>query len=603
VSTAAVLAGSSEHADLNSTLLHERLATFGIGTAEGAALRALSRFVDTGALGHAVLAALEDVDPYPSPAADEPARWRFCRAMGRLAHWDLEPGLINEILHLWLDCCADGADAGYAFRAAKILLDCCSDELIADEHAPSRPELEILAALHRVALCVASLLVDARSACVVTAQRETPLDDAPDSPNAQRFISLLDERLAGAPDANVGVIVVQIDHDNAAMPMSAHDRRLSTELAERMRTELRSNDTLCALGKFEWGIILPDLRTPGQIALASNRLVQACLTPIRMGERRHLVIAHAGGAVSPDDATESIELLRAARLALESAARHGTPYELYQAETGVSAQLEYELEEELLGALTHNRLQLDLQPQVDAATGRCVAAEALLRWQRRSGEWVPPPLVIATVERLGGLRTLSRWLINHSARAAAELHRRGVDVRLSINLTAADLRDFELPDLLQQSLSTWGAPPGALGVELTESAVIADEARTYDVLSRLRELGCSVSIDDFGTGYSSMIYLRRLPLHEIKLDRIFVRNIVGSPEDRAIVAALVQLAHSLGLQAVAEGVEDEATLAILREIGCERAQGYLFGKPMPFAEFVTWWQARHGIAHAESRES
>jgi len=189
---------------------------------------------------------------------------------------------------------------------------------------------------------------------------------------------------------------------------------------------------------------------------------------------------------------------------------------------------------------------------------------------------------------------LSRWLINHSARVLAELHRNGIDVRVSINLTASDLQDVELPDLLQQSLSTWAAPPRRLGVELTESAVIADEAQTYEVLSRVRDLGCSVAIDDFGTGYSSMIYLRRLPLHEIKLDRTFVRSIASSPQDRAIVGALVQLAHGLGLEAVAEGVEDEATLAILRKLGCERAQGYLFGMPMPVAEFITWWHARQG---------
>jgi len=584
----------AEGADRDSTALDERLAEFGIGAAEAAALRALGRTISVDALGRAVLAAMEHVPDEP-PAADEPADRRFCRAMARLAHWNLEPDLFNEIVAAWRECRAEGTDAGYGFRVARALLDCGAEALVGDGKHLSQPEFEILAALQRVALCVASLLGDTTGREGAIRPESQTSDTAFGLANGERFAALLNEQFAAVGDAKVGLIIVQVDHDKAAMPiLSAGDRALTAELAERMRASLREQDTLCVLGTFEWAIVLRDLRTPAQVGLACSRVVEACLTPLRLGERKHLVIARAGGACYPDDATEAIPLVRAARLALDVAQRHSTPYELFHSETGEVARRESELEEELLEALTCNRLLLELQPQVDCATGRCVAAEALLRWQRRSGEWVTPTLVVATVERLGALRMLSRWLINHSARVLAELHQNDIDVRVSINLTASDLQDVELPDLLQQSLSTWGAPPRRLSVELTESAVIADEARTYEVLSRLRDLGCSVAIDDFGTGYSSMIYLRRLPLHEMKLDRTFVRSIASSPQDRAIVGALVQLAHGLGLEAVAEGVEDEATLAIVRRLGCERAQGYLFGMPMPVAEFIPWWHARQG---------
>jgi predicted signal transduction protein with EAL and GGDEF domain len=595
VNAAATLAGEVESAGLDAALLRERLAEFGIGPAEAAALRALGRSVNADALERAVLAAMGPAHPDEPPMPDEPAHWRFCRAMARLAHWNLEPDLFNEIVHAWLECSAEGADAEYKSRVAKALLDCCADALVEDGERLSQPEFEILTALQRVALWVVSLLGDMDRAHESAVQPEgRTFDAAFDLRSGDRFATLLDEQFDAAGDVKVGLIIVRVDHDKAIMPiLSAADRALAAELAERMRASLREQDTLYALGAFEWAIVLRDLQTPAQVALACSRVVETCLTPLRIGERRHLVIAHAGGTCYPDDATEAVALVRAARLALDAAQRHSTPYELFHSETGVIAQRESELEEELVEALTHNRLLLELQPQVDCATGRCNAAEALLRWQRRSGEWVAPPLVIATAERLGVLRMLSRWLVNQSARVLTELHRKDIDVRLSINLTASDLQDIELPDLLQQALSTWGAPPHRFGVELTESAVIADEARTYEVLSRLRDLGCSVAIDDFGTGYSSMIYLRRLPLHEMKLDRTFVRNIASAPQDRAIVGALVHLAHSLGMEAVAEGVEDDATLAIVRELGCERAQGYLFGKPMPVAEFTSWWQTRH----------
>jgi predicted signal transduction protein with EAL and GGDEF domain len=596
MNTAANCADEVEGTELDTTEHRERLAEFGIGTAEAAALRALGRSVNADALGQALLAAMEHTDPDEPPMADEPAHWRFCRAMARLAHWNLEPDLFTEIVHVWLECWAEGTDADYGFRVAKTLLDCCADAFVADGERLSQPEFEILTALQRVALCVVSLLRDMTGAHESATQRESEtFDTAFGLPSGERFATLLNKQFGDAGDAKVGLIIVQVDHDKAAMPiLSAADRALAAELAERMRAALREQDTLCTLGAFEWAIVLRYLRTPAQVALACSRVVEACLTPLRIGERRHLVIARAGGACYPDDATEAGALVRAARLALDAAQRHSTPYELFHSETGIVAQRESELEEELVEALTHNRLLLELQPQVDCATGRCNAVEALLRWQRRSGEWVAPPLVIATAARLGVPRMLSRWLINHSARVLAELQRNNIGVRLSINLTASDLQDVELPDLLQQSLSTWAAPLRRLGVELTESAVIADEARTYEILSRLRDIGCWVAIDDFGTGYSSMTYLRRLPLHEMKLDRTFVQNIASSPQDRAIVGALVQLAHSLGLEATAEGVEDEATLKILRELGCERAQGYLFGKPMPVAEFIAWWQPRHG---------
>src|SRR5262245_28816465 len=332
VNAAAAFMGEAEGAERDPTALRERLAEFGIGAAEAAALRALGRTISADTLGRAVLAAMEHVWDEP-PAADEPADRRFCRAMARLAHWNLEPDLFNEIADAWLECCAQGTDAGYGLRVAKALLDCGAEALVGDGKRLSQPEFEILIALQRVALCVVSLLGDTTGGESAIHSESETCDTASGLSNGQRFAALLNEQFAAVGDAKVGLIIVQVDHDKAAMPiLSASDRTLAAELAERMRASLREQDTLCVLGTFEWAIVLRDLRAPAQVGLACSRVVEACLTPLRLGERRHLVIARAGGACYPDDATEAVALVRAARLALDAAQRHSTPYELFHGE-------------------------------------------------------------------------------------------------------------------------------------------------------------------------------------------------------------------------------------------------------------------------------
>jgi EAL domain-containing protein (putative c-di-GMP-specific phosphodiesterase class I) len=238
------------------------------------------------------------------------------------------------------------------------------------------------------------------------------------------------------------------------------------------------------------------------------------------------------------------------------------------------------------------RFELYLQPQVDAVSGRCDSAEALLRWQRDDGKWMPPPAVFNLAARMGQQGRLSRMLVARVARMADELERSGVPVRVMLNLTADDVRDPELPDLVQQSMANWNVSAGRIGFELTEGSVLSDEPVVEAVLGRLRAQGGVIALDDFGTGYSSLAHLRHLPVDELKVDRQFIAGLGGDGQDRAIVEAILALARAFGLATVAEGVETREQADQLAQMGCLRLQGMLFSPAVPASRFVSWWRAR-----------
>jgi EAL domain-containing protein (putative c-di-GMP-specific phosphodiesterase class I) len=250
---------------------------------------------------------------------------------------------------------------------------------------------------------------------------------------------------------------------------------------------------------------------------------------------------------------------------------------------------------ELAAAIHANELNVFYQPQISITSGRCVAAEALLRWSDAAGRPVPPPAVIEMAESTGLIGPLTQWLLNTTFRNAVELERAGVPINISINLSAKTLGDAEFPELVQQALGIWGVRPGRLTFEITESATIDNPEKALLMLTKLHQLGVHVSLDDFGTGYSSLAYLKRYPLNELKIDQMFVRNMRESAGDWAIVRTVVNLAHNFGLLAVAEGVEDQATLDELGKVGCDLAQGFLFSKAIAYPDFIDWYRARPAI--------
>jgi EAL domain-containing protein (putative c-di-GMP-specific phosphodiesterase class I) len=250
---------------------------------------------------------------------------------------------------------------------------------------------------------------------------------------------------------------------------------------------------------------------------------------------------------------------------------------------------------ELRGAIERDELMLYCQPKLQVQSGEVCGAEALVRWKHPRLGVVSPGDFIALAENTGLITPLTYWMLDAALRQLYAWSQAGEVQPLSINLSARDLHDPKLLERVEGALATWGADPAWLAFELTESALMRDPVAALETLGRLKRLDLQLAIDDYGTGYSSLSYLRQLPVDTLKIDQSFVRNLQRDQGCEAIVHSTIELAHSLGLSVIAEGVEDAATLSRLQDLACDMAQGYCISRPLPAAEFKGWWtgQARH----------
>ena len=327
----------------------------------------------------------------------------------------------------------------------------------------------------------------------------------------------------------------------------------------------------------------------------AERIRDLLLQPFSAGGIRLHVGVSIGVATAPVPAATVQELLRCADVAMYAAkaGREGVRAYVPDPHAGTGDRLH--TMEELRTALEQGgQLAVHLQPQVDLADGRVVGAEALVRWHHPARGLLFPADLLPAAEQAGLLRSLSGAVLELALDAAARWWpQHGVPV--SVNLSAADVTDLDLPAAVAAALARHGLPPAALTLELVEDTLVSDRERGRSVLGELRRIGVRTSIDDYGTGYSSLAYLRTLPADELKLDRSLIQDVGRDPRATAIVRHTVALAHDLGLTLTAEGVEDAETAAALTALGCDTAQGYAVAHPMPVAAFLDWLSARASL--------
>jgi len=289
------------------------------------------------------------------------------------------------------------------------------------------------------------------------------------------------------------------------------------------------------------------------------------------------------------------ELLRQADTAMYAAKRSGTGLAVYDPSRHADSSGHLALVEELRTALSTGQLVLHHQPQVDVSTGCTVGVEALVRWAHPVRGLLAPAQFLPLAEVHGLMGAVTEEVLRQAVAQAADWRRRGLELRISVNLSASNLLDTDLPRRVAALLADAGLPAGCLVLEVTETVLMGDAERSLAVVTALTALGLTVSIDDFGTGYSSLSYLRDLPVAELKLDRSFTADLLVEARTEAIVASTIDLAHRLGLRVVAEGVEHEATLARLAHLGCDESQGYLHSPPLP-ADLLEQWLDQAGTA-------
>ncbi len=418
-----------------------------------------------------------------------------------------------------------------------------------------------------------------------------------DSPR-QELLRYLDREcaIAQATKGRLALLLVElrrVDRLQALLKGPAADVTMALVL-ERLRPVLRAEDRMAAISDEQVCLVLPRIAHPTQAVLAAVKCLRALDRPIAHEGGSAVLRPCVGIASIPEHSADPAQLLMAADVARRIAGSREEGYHVFQSEDNVEADVYHGLDIDLERAIRANELEVHYQPQIDLRSGLPVAAEALLRWKHPSAGPIAPSTAVGIAERTGLIASLTFWVLNAVLRHAAELRRHGLAPQFSVNLSTRALVDAELPDIVEQALRTWNVPPGQITLEITESSMIGDEERSLAMLTRLSAAGVALSIDDFGTGYSSLAYLKRFPLDELKIDKLFVGGLLSERGDHQIVRSVIDLAHNFELRAVAEGVEDEATHQELRRLGCDLAQGFHFARPLPEKDLRAWWTTWKG---------
>jgi diguanylate cyclase (GGDEF)-like protein len=412
-------------------------------------------------------------------------------------------------------------------------------------------------------------------------------------PNRALFIDRLAHALASARRRRTGVAVLFLDLDNFKVVNDSLGHTAGDDLllavGGRLRETLRRSDTIARFGGDEFGILVEDVEHERDAIRVAEQVAALFVHPFSLDAREHFVSASIGIAISDAAADKPDTLIRNADAAMYRAKSHGRGgYELFDEIMRARALERLRIESELRAALTRDELRLVYQPIVSLATGAVTGAEALVRWQHPERGELAPAEFITVAEESGLIVRLGEWVLTAACEEAARwaaMRPDGPPLNVSVNLSARQVAESRLAEVVAEALERSGLDPANLVLEITESVLLEDADTPKDTLRAVKDLGVRLVLDDFGTGYSSLGYLKRLPLDGLKIDRQFVAGLGTDSDDTAIVSAVTGMAHGLGLTVIAEGVETEGQRDALRALGCQRAQGYLFWRPVSAAAF------------------
>ncbi len=363
--------------------------------------------------------------------------------------------------------------------------------------------------------------------------------------------------------------------------------QMRAAIARTLQTNvLREGDTLEEASRSEFACVLRPVSSDGLALLAAQKILRVLGAPVEFGQRATSARAAVGIVLFPEHGADAGILLQRAKAALRAARAAPAHYAIFSDALSESSADTLRYEARLGRAIPRNALSLAFQPQIELRGGRLTGAEALLRWNDEVLGPVPPNLIVAAAESSGLMHELSLWVITNAVQHCAAFRKIDPSFRVSINISPSDLREPDLPFHVDRALRTWGVPGRNIVLEITETAILADQKQAIEALHELKKHGVGLSIDDFGTGYSSINYLAQMPLNELKIDVMFVRKMLEVPQHHRIVRSLVELAHNLELKVVAEGIESEEIQAALAHMACDEAQGYFIGRPMPSAELA-----------------
>lgn len=434
-------------------------------------------------------------------------------------------------------------------------------------------------------------------------QRMTQYDMLTGLPNRQQLQHQLDRILNEAQhlQRRIAVLCLGLDDFKSINEQYSYQSgdRLLVAMADRLRSQ---SSRLCALGRLggdQFVLVLCGFEEPYEAAELAQTVLDDLERPFNLEQQRIRLRATIGITLYPEDGNSTEKLLQKAEQTMTLAkSRSRNRYQFYVASIDSEMRERRELQNDLAEAVQRGEFHLLYQPQIDYHLKRITGVEALLRWSHPSGKFIPPDVFIPLAEQSGSIIDIGAWVLDQACRQLSEWHRLGFDgLRMAVNLSTVQLHHADLPALVSQVLQTHMLPAESLELEVTETGLMEDLEAARQNLNSLRCSGALIAIDDFGTGYSSLSYLRSLPVDKIKIDKSFVRDMCADEGDATIVRAIIQLARSLRMQVIAEGVETADQERYLIEEGCDEGQGYYYSKPIPASALLTLLQQSQSESH------
>ncbi|TFV88998.1 bifunctional diguanylate cyclase/phosphodiesterase [Blastococcus sp. CT_GayMR20] len=424
------------------------------------------------------------------------------------------------------------------------------------------------------------------------------LTGLPNRTALQRQLAAALEEVADGRSPGAAVMILDLDSFKEVNDTLGHQHgdQLLIEVGARLSTAAGPAGFVARLGGDEFAVLLSGMDDEDRAIRVGRRLLRSLEQPVSLDGLEIEVGGSLGVAMAPVHASDPAGLLKRADMAMYDAKASTGGLRLYEPDPDSDNPRRLMLVSELRTALNQGRIEVHVQPQAALSTGKTVSVEALVRWNHADLGPIPPDEFIPIAERSGLVGLITTRVLDASLAAVADWQRHGVELGIAVNLSARSLQDTDLVDEVSRLLRRHGVPASRLTLEVTESSVMADPTRAIALLHQLRALGVRLSVDDFGTGYSSLSYLKSLPVQEVKIDRSFVTGLSNQSEDVAIVRAIVDLGRHLGLEVVAEGVEDRPTWDLLASMGCDLVQGWHLARPMPVDELVPWMRAHAGTA-------
>lgn len=534
------------------------------------------------AIGHALLAAWLHLGPMPVPGA----------APTILAAAVL--GALASAVGLWLV----GAWLGRRIGRINEVLERTQDGDYTQRVAPGPLDDIGLLARRVNALVSASASREKR---IMASALSDPLTGLPNRTLLTERIrhSLAMSRRNRAPFA---VVVIDLDRFKAINDTLGHGTgdTVLCEVARRLRAAVREVDTVARLGGDEFVLLLAG--GEDAVGQVTQRILDAMTTPLLLRDQRIDIGLSIGVAMHPQHGDDDLTLLRNADTAMYRAKRRRAGMVVFDGESHETRRSYLSMLGEMRAAVEANQFSLEYQPKLDLSSGLIVGLEGLIRWNHPTRGRVPPSEFIPFAEQTGFMRELTRWVVAEGARFAHTLAQRGVDLRVSVNVSAHDIENPAFAASISETLKTLQIDPGRLCLEITESGLVSETDNALANLKSISAMGVLIAVDDFGTGYATLKQLQQMPVQELKIDRSFVSGMNQNRGNQTIVRSTIGLAKQLGLRVVAEGVETVAELRALAAMGCDEIQGYYLAKPMHADEVIGWVEMRHAL-YASSREA